>query len=79
MEKPYLSIVVTTRNDNHGGDLIERTKCFVEGIYYQSEKNNLPVELIIVDSYHLYKSRILEVVSLELLVFPKYLPCRIME
>ncbi len=47
--RPYLSIVATTRNDNHGGDLIERTKCFVEGIYYQAAKHNLPVELIIVE------------------------------
>jgi hypothetical protein len=50
MEKtPYISIVATTRNDNHGGDLIERTRCFVEGIYHQSAKHKLPVELIIVE------------------------------
>ncbi|MGE0636394.1 MAG: hypothetical protein AB7G44_02845 [Bacteroidia bacterium] len=46
---PYLSIVATTRNDNHGGDLIHRTKCFVEGIYHQSQKYNLPLELIIIE------------------------------
>ncbi len=50
MEKtPYLSIVATTRNDNHGGDLMERTKCFVEGIYHQSSRHKLPLELIIVE------------------------------
>lgn len=45
----YISIVVTTRNDNHGGDLIERTKCFTEGVYVQAEKHGLRVELIIVE------------------------------
>lgn len=45
----YLSIIATTRNDNHGGDLIERTKCFVEGIYFQSQKHKLKIELIIVE------------------------------
>ncbi|MEY2922957.1 MAG: hypothetical protein RL108_1583, partial [Bacteroidota bacterium] len=29
----YLSIVATTRNDNHGGDLLKRTTAFVTGIY----------------------------------------------
>jgi hypothetical protein len=49
MDKPYLSIVVTTRNDNHGGDLLARTQCFLDGIYHQSKKFNLPLELIIVE------------------------------
>lgn len=47
--KPYLSIVATTRNDNHGGDLIKRTICFVEGIYHQARKYNLSTELIMVE------------------------------
>ncbi len=46
---PYLSIVATTRNDNHGGDLVERTRCFVEGVFYQSAKHNLALELILVE------------------------------
>lgn len=45
----YLSIIATTRNDNHGGDLLKRTTAFVEGIYDQSKKWNCPVELIIVE------------------------------
>lgn len=49
MEKPYLSIVATTRNDNHGGDLLKRTSCFVKGIYHQAKKFNVAVELIIVE------------------------------
>lgn len=49
MQQPYLSIVVTTRNDNHGGDLLKRTSCFVQGIYHQAQKFNVSVELIIVE------------------------------
>jgi hypothetical protein len=45
----YLTIVATTRNDNHGGDLLNRTKAFVTGIYDQAKKWNCPVELIIVE------------------------------
>lgn len=47
--QPYLSIIATTRNDNHGGDLLARTTCFVKGIYHQAKKFNLPLELIIVE------------------------------
>ena len=45
----YLSIVATTRNDNHGGDLLRRTQAFVNSVYVQSKKFNLPIELIIVE------------------------------
>ncbi|MGK0389890.1 MAG: hypothetical protein ACI94Y_002635 [Maribacter sp.] len=48
-DQPYLSIVVTTRNDNHGGDLLARTQCFLNGIYHQAKKFSLPLELIIVE------------------------------
>jgi hypothetical protein len=46
---PYLSIIATSRNDNHGGDLNERTSAFMRSVYYQAKKWNLPVELIIVE------------------------------
>jgi hypothetical protein len=46
---PYLSIVATTRNDNHGGDLLKRTTAFVKGIYTQAKRFNLPIELILVE------------------------------
>lgn len=48
-QQPYLTIVAATRNDNHGGDLLKRTTCFVEGIYHQAKKINFPLELIIVE------------------------------
>jgi hypothetical protein len=48
-DSPYLSIVAATRNDNHGGDLLKRTVCFVKGIFHQAKKFNFPIELIIVE------------------------------
>ncbi|MBI1286581.1 MAG: hypothetical protein GC178_03290 [Flavobacteriales bacterium] len=45
----YLSIVATTRNDNHGGDLLKRTCAFIQSVYHQSKKFDLPIELIIVE------------------------------
>lgn len=49
MTNPYLSIIATTRNDNHGGDLLKRTTCFVEGIYHLASKFDVEIELIIVE------------------------------
>lgn len=46
---PKLSIVVTARNDNHGGELIKRMQLFLDGIYFQSEKYQLLTEIIIVE------------------------------
>jgi len=46
---PKLSVVATSRNDGHGGDLIERMQWFVDGLAYQSEEHNVDVELILVE------------------------------
>lgn len=46
--KPYLSFVVASRNDNHGGDLAKRMRIFVRGLLAQTRRFNLPAELIIV-------------------------------
>ena len=45
----YLSIVATTRNDNHGGDLLKRTQAFIDSVHHQATRVNLRVELIIVE------------------------------
>jgi hypothetical protein len=45
----YLSIVATTRNDNHGGDLMKRTNAFVNSVYEQSLRTQFPIELILVE------------------------------
>jgi len=47
--KPYLSIVATSRNDNHGGDLLQRMEYFINGIIQQSSKYKIEIELIIVE------------------------------
>jgi hypothetical protein len=47
--EPYLSIVVCTRNDNHGGDLNQRTQIFLNGLAAQIERWCIPSELIIVE------------------------------
>jgi len=44
-----VSIIVTTRNDNHGGDLLKRTATFVNGLIFQCTKFSLKAELIIVE------------------------------
>jgi len=47
--KPYISFVVTSRNDNHGGDLRKRMLIFYKGLIHQCNKFKLPCELIMVD------------------------------
>lgn len=44
-----LSIVVTTRNDNHSHRMQERTQSFIDNICYLSEKTETPVELVVVE------------------------------
>ncbi len=46
---PYLSIVVASRNDNHGGDMLKRMRIFVNGLIHQCNKYKLPCELIMVE------------------------------
>lgn len=47
--KPYLSLVACSRNDNHGGDMYKRMNIFVRGLIHQTRKYKLPVELIMVE------------------------------
>ena len=44
-----LSIVVASRNDNHGGDMTRRMRIFVKGLIDQCNKFKLRAELIIVE------------------------------
>lgn len=46
---PYLSVVVTARNDDHGGNLLPRMQTFVNGLLAQCSRHRLPAELIIVE------------------------------
>ncbi len=48
-EGPQLSVVVTSRHDDHGGDLLFRMQHFVTGLAAQAHRHTLPVELILVE------------------------------
>lgn len=46
---PYLSVVATARNDNHGGDLLYRMQLFVNALVAQCERHAVDAELILVE------------------------------
>jgi hypothetical protein len=46
---PYLSVVATARNDNHGGNLLGRMQVFVTAWINQCKRHNLRAELILVE------------------------------
>ena len=46
---PYISFVVTSRNDNHGEGMKKRMLLFMNGLIHQCRKHNLPAELIMVE------------------------------
>ena len=46
---PYVSFVVTTRNDDHGGGLLRRTQTFINALMGQLARYPLPTELLIVE------------------------------
>jgi len=47
--RPRISIVAASRNDDHGGDILKRTRLFVRGLLAQSRRHRLPAELILVE------------------------------
>ena len=46
---PYVSIVATSRNDNHGGDLLQRMQVFVDSTARLAQQFEVPVELLLVE------------------------------
>lgn len=48
-ENPYLSIVICSRNDNHGGNMLQRMQVSISGLLEQLEKHRIESELILVD------------------------------
>ena len=46
---PYLSIVVCSRNDDHGGGLLRRMQAFIDGLSEQSTRYGLDAELLLVE------------------------------
>lgn len=47
--QPLVSFVATSRNDDHGGDVLRRTQSFVNGLAKQAERHKVAVELVLVD------------------------------
>ncbi|MBL8798312.1 MAG: hypothetical protein JNM56_30740 [Planctomycetia bacterium] len=47
--EPLLSVVVTCRNDNHGGNLLRRMQAFINGLIGQCNRHDLDAELIVVE------------------------------
>lgn len=46
---PYLSVVATARNDDHGGNPLYRMQLFVNGLIAQCDRHKLPAELVLVE------------------------------
>ena len=49
MNKPYISVVITTRNDNYGDNMLQRLHMFVQSLDHHAEKYPDLFELIIVE------------------------------
>jgi hypothetical protein len=49
IEAPYISVVATARNDDHGGNLLGRMQVFVDAWINQAKRHQLPSELILVE------------------------------
>jgi len=49
LSRPIISFVVTSRNDNHGGDLTKRMRIFLRGILHQCKVHGLKAEVIFVE------------------------------
>ncbi len=47
--EPYLSLVVTARNDDHGGNLLNRMQAFANGWIGQARRYRIPSEVIVVE------------------------------
>src|SRR5437763_8768684 len=47
--EPLLSVVVTSRNDDHGGSLLRRMQTFVNALAGQCQRHGLAAELVVVE------------------------------
>jgi len=48
-EGAYLSVVVTSRNDDHGGNILNRMRLFLNGLMEQARRYQFPIDLVIVE------------------------------
>src|SRR4051794_40909731 len=49
MNNPRFSFVATSRNDDHGGDVLRRTQSFINRLAQQCERHRVTAELILVE------------------------------
>src|SRR5690349_18657287 len=49
MTDPRFSFVATSRNDDHGGDVLRRTQSFINRLADQCERHKAAAELILVE------------------------------
>lgn len=49
MTEPYISFVATARNDNHGGQLLQRMQVFIDALIEQCARHRLSAELVLVE------------------------------
>lgn len=49
LPEPYLSVVATSRNDDHGGSLLRRMQTFLNAFLCQCRRHQLSAELILVE------------------------------
>jgi hypothetical protein len=48
-KEPRLSVVATSRNDDHGGHLLERMQWFVDGLAWNADRRSVETELVLVE------------------------------
>ena len=60
MNGPYLSIIITGRNDNYGGDFNDRLKCSVHWLAHWIEHYEISAELLFVNYNPIKESRKIE-------------------
>ena len=46
---PYLSLVLVTRNDNHGGDMLARLEASLDNTLWLLERHAVPAELLLIE------------------------------
>jgi len=49
LRQPYLSVVVAARNDDHGGNMLQRMQAFVDAWVGQAKRYHLSSEIVIVE------------------------------
>ena len=48
-KEPFLSIVAVSRNDDHGGNLLQRMQLFIDSLYEQCNRFQIDTELVIIE------------------------------